>query len=119
MHVIWLLHFKHAHSTGETWLNPGPNVGMENYCVQEIPPPEIPENGAAAAASGSQGKEEETEAFLRSKDVTCGICMDKVYEKTDIKSHVFGILPNCNHPFCLQCIMTWRKTKDLGLDVIK
>ncbi|XP_014195026.1 makorin, ring finger protein, 4 isoform X1 [Haplochromis burtoni] len=86
---------------------------------EEISPSETPENGAAAAASGSQGREEETEAFLRSKDVTCGICMDKVYEKTDLKSGVFGILPNCNHSFCLQCIMTWRKTKDLGLDVIK
>ncbi|XP_030590365.1 makorin, ring finger protein, 4 isoform X2 [Archocentrus centrarchus] len=83
---------------------------------EEISPPETPEDGAAA--SGSQGKEE-TESFLRSKDVTCGICMEKVYEKTDLKSQVFGILPNCNHSFCLHCIMTWRKTKDLSLDVIK
>ncbi|XP_070767066.1 makorin, ring finger protein, 4 [Enoplosus armatus] len=75
---------------------------------------------AAAAVSSPQGRVEEMEAFLlQSKNVTCGICMDKVYEKTDPRNHVFGILPNCNHSFCLQCIMTWRKTKDLGPDVVK
>ncbi|KAM3617091.1 uncharacterized protein V6R79_002130 [Siganus canaliculatus] len=59
------------------------------------------------------------EAYLQSKNVTCGICMDKVYEKADHRHHVFGILPNCSHSFCLQCIMTWRKTRDLGPDVVK
>ncbi|KAK9515413.1 hypothetical protein VZT92_026062 [Zoarces viviparus] len=77
------------------------------------------EDGAAAAAFSTRGNMEEMDAFLRSQNVTCGICMDKVYEKTDPSKHVFGILPNCNHSFCLQCIMTWRKTKDLGLDVVK
>ncbi|XP_071332183.1 makorin, ring finger protein, 4 isoform X2 [Trachinotus anak] len=80
---------------------------------------ETTEDGAAAAASSTQGNVEEMEAFLQSKNVTCGICMDKVYEKTDPRYHIFGILPNCNHSFCLQCIRTWRKTRDLGLDVVK
>ncbi|XP_031700932.1 makorin, ring finger protein, 4 isoform X1 [Anarrhichthys ocellatus] len=77
------------------------------------------EDGAAAAAFSTRGNMEEMDAFLRSQNVTCGICMDKVYEKTDPRNHVFGILPNCSHSFCLQCIMTWRKTKDLGPDVVK
>ncbi|XP_038578650.1 probable E3 ubiquitin-protein ligase makorin-1 isoform X1 [Micropterus salmoides] len=77
------------------------------------------DGGAAAAPSSTQGKVEEMQAYLQSKNVTCGICMDKVYEKTDPRNHVFGILPNCSHAFCLQCIMTWRKTKDLGPDVVK
>ncbi|XP_040008785.1 makorin, ring finger protein, 4 isoform X2 [Xiphias gladius] len=80
---------------------------------------ETTEDGAAAAAFCTQGKVKEMVTFLQSKNVTCGICMDKVYEKTDPRHHVFGILPNCNHSFCLQCIMTWRKTKDLGPDVVK
>ncbi|KAM8863817.1 makorin, ring finger protein, 4 isoform 2-T2 [Spinachia spinachia] len=75
--------------------------------------------GGAAAAFSIRGDVEEIETFLLSENVTCGICMDKVYEKTDPRNHVFGILPNCNHSFCLQCIMTWRKTKDLGQDVVK
>ncbi|XP_074500606.1 makorin, ring finger protein, 4 [Sebastes fasciatus] len=86
---------------------------------QETSSNETTEDGAAAAASSTWGNIEEIEAILQSKNVTCGICMDKVYEKTDPRNHVFGILPNCNHSFCLQCIMTWRKTKDLGPDVVK
>ncbi|XP_023283221.1 probable E3 ubiquitin-protein ligase makorin-1 isoform X1 [Seriola lalandi dorsalis] len=84
---------------------------------QQTSSAETTEDGAAA--SSAQGNVEEMEALLQSKNVSCGICMDKVYEKTDPRNHVFGILPNCNHSFCLQCIMTWRKTKDLGLDVVK
>ncbi|XP_061661267.1 makorin, ring finger protein, 4 isoform X5 [Syngnathoides biaculeatus] len=48
------------------------------------------EAAGAAAASSADGT---SEAFLQSRDVTCGICMDK-------------------------CIMTWRKTRDLGADVV-
>ncbi|XP_029361299.1 makorin, ring finger protein, 4 [Echeneis naucrates] len=86
---------------------------------QQMSSAETMEDGAAAASSSTHGEVEEMDALLQSKNVTCGICMDKVYEKTDPRHHVFGILPNCNHSFCLQCIMTWRKTKDLGLDVVK
>ncbi|XP_047449269.1 makorin, ring finger protein, 4 [Mugil cephalus] len=87
---------------------------------EAIPSSDAPEDGAsAAAASSTQSQVEEMEAFIQSKDVTCGICMDTVYEKTDPRNRVFAILPNCNHSFCLQCIMTWRKTKDLGPDVVK
>lgn len=92
-------------------------------CVKEMSSSETTDEGAAAAAaaaaSSTQGKVDKMEAIRQSKNVTCGICMDKVYEKLDPKNHVFGILPNCNHSFCLQCIMTWRKTKDFGLDVVK
>ncbi|XP_051909113.1 makorin, ring finger protein, 4 [Hippocampus zosterae] len=70
--------------------------------------------GAAASCADAT-----LEAFLQSRDVICGICMDKVYEKMDRSNQVFGILPNCSHAFCLQCIMTWRKTRDLGSDVVK
>lgn len=73
----------------------------------------------AAGTSSDSSEVEEIEAILQSKDMTCGICMDKVYERTDARERVFGILPNCNHSFCLQCILTWRKTKGFGSDVVR
>nr|XP_020503954.1 probable E3 ubiquitin-protein ligase makorin-1 isoform X1 [Labrus bergylta] len=77
--------------------------------------------GAAAAvlAPSTERSVGELEAYHQSKNVTCGICMETVYEKQDPRSHMFGILPNCGHSYCLQCIMTWRKTKDLGPDTVK
>ncbi|CAJ1085306.1 makorin%2C ring finger protein, 4 [Xyrichtys novacula] len=77
--------------------------------------------GAAAAVVDPSASlsARDSEAYNRSRNVTCGICMEVVYEKTDPKTHMFGILPNCNHAYCLHCIMTWRKTKDLGPDTVK
>ncbi|XP_077408950.1 makorin, ring finger protein, 4 isoform X2 [Vanacampus margaritifer] len=85
-------------------------------CDKEESLPGGTEGAGAAAASCTDGS---LDAFLQSRDVICGICMDKVYEKMDHRNQVFGILPNCSHAFCLQCIMTWRKTRDLGPDVVK
>ncbi|TSW62369.1 60S ribosomal protein L10a [Bagarius yarrelli] len=72
------------------------------------------ETGATASFGQNQ-----SEAYIQSKDVVCGICMDKVYEKSAARERRFGILPNCSHAFCLGCIMTWRKTKDFQEEVIK
>ncbi|XP_061549217.1 makorin, ring finger protein, 4 isoform X2 [Phycodurus eques] len=79
----------------------------------------LPGSAQAAGAAAAPCTDRTSEAYLQSRDVTCGICMDKVYEKMDRSKRVFGILPNCSHAFCLQCIMTWRKTRDLGPDVVK
>ncbi|KAL4645864.1 putative E3 ubiquitin-protein ligase makorin-1 [Arapaima gigas] len=129
------------HSPGATWsaaspVTPGPTVARagpavsveqqlqitrdtqplvsapsrENWCQQGA------EQGGAAAPSSSSLPDE---AYKQSKDVTCGICMDKVYEKANIHERRFGILPNCCHAFCLGCIVTWRKTKDFQEEVVK
>ncbi|XP_033900480.3 probable E3 ubiquitin-protein ligase makorin-1 isoform X2 [Acipenser ruthenus] len=70
-------------------------------------------------ARGTDAGASASDAYERSKDVMCGICMDKVYEKPAPEDRRFGILPNCSHPFCLGCIVTWRKTKDFQDEVIK
>lgn len=50
-------------------------------------------------------------AIQRSKDKICGICLEVILEKPG-REQRFGILPNCNHIFCLECIRTWRKAKN-------
>mmetsp|Transcript_37998 Transcript_37998/g.27987 ORF Transcript_37998/g.27987 Transcript_37998/m.27987 type:complete len:142 (+) Transcript_37998:1136-1561(+) len=41
-------------------------------------------------------------------DEECSICVEKVLAK----GSQFGILENCSHPFCLECIRKWRATFD-------
>jgi len=49
-------------------------------------------------------------AIQRSEGVTCCICMDVVLEREGFSERRFGILENCNHAFCLECIRKWRKS---------
>lgn len=65
-------------------------------------------------------------AVQRSRDKSCGICMDVIMEKEPLSERRFGILEKCNHIFCLACIRKWRKVKsfessapmDSGLDPV-
>lgn len=57
-------------------------------------------------------------AVARSKDKTCGICFEVITEKAD-REHRFGILPNCNHIFCLQCIRKWRQAKNFDSTITR
>lgn len=75
---------------------------------------------AASSASASvQSSDESSSAYEQSVNVVCGICMDRVYEKVTPQSRRFGILPNCSHAFCIDCIVTWRRTKSFQEEVIK
>lgn len=84
-------------------------------------------------------------AVARSSDKTCGICMevisfDKAYkvqvqaadiyvlnyllfqvimEKTPSGEQRFGILPKCNHCFCLSCIRKWRQARQFENKIIR
>ncbi|KAL7031794.1 hypothetical protein ACKWTF_007136 [Chironomus riparius] len=57
-------------------------------------------------------------SIQRSKEKTCGICFEIVWEKEG-REQRFGILPNCNHCFCLECIRTWRQAKQFDNKIIR
>ncbi len=44
--------------------------------------------------------------YLRDVDTECGICFEKISSMEKSKRY-FGILTNCDHRFCLECIKTW------------
>nr|XP_042911335.1 probable E3 ubiquitin-protein ligase makorin-1 [Parasteatoda tepidariorum] len=46
------------------------------------------------------------------RDLSCGICLDIVLEKDRVAERRFGILENCNHVFCLSCIIKWRNVRN-------
>uniref|UniRef100_A0A914UT34 RING-type E3 ubiquitin transferase n=1 Tax=Plectus sambesii TaxID=2011161 RepID=A0A914UT34_9BILA len=54
-------------------------------------------------------------AEARSADKQCGICMDVIVEK---KAR-FGILQNCRHCFCLDCIRKWRKSQQFENKIVR
>lgn len=43
-------------------------------------------------------------------DKKCSICLE--YVKAKPRCRKFGILPECNHIFCLECIRRWRANRD-------
>ena len=60
---------------------------------------------------------EEAFAVQCSAEKSCGICMEIVWDKEGNKR--FGILENCNHIFCLPCIMKWRTSKSYENKIVK
>ncbi|XP_043565285.1 probable E3 ubiquitin-protein ligase makorin-1 isoform X1 [Chiloscyllium plagiosum] len=58
-------------------------------------------------------------AIQRSKDIICGICMEVIYEKTNASERRFGILSNCSHTYCLNCIRKWRSAKQFENKIVK
>lgn len=57
-------------------------------------------------------------AIARSKDKTCGVCFEIVMDKKPGDTR-FGILPNCNHCFCLSCIRKWRQETEFDSKIIR
>lgn len=43
-----------------------------------------------------------------SAHLTCGICMEQIVPS----GRRFGLLQNCSHPFCLECLRSWRSSHD-------
>jgi len=69
-----------------------------------------------AHAVDCRARHERLEAIRRSAHVECGICMEKVVEKSIPSERRFGLL-NCEHAFCLNCIRNWRQQYATGADV--
>ncbi|XP_018566741.1 probable E3 ubiquitin-protein ligase makorin-1 isoform X2 [Anoplophora glabripennis] len=57
-------------------------------------------------------------AIARSKEKSCGVCFEVIMEKA-IGEQRFGILPNCNHCFCLSCIRKWRQARQFENKIIR
>ncbi|KAI0980892.1 hypothetical protein GJ496_011386 [Pomphorhynchus laevis] len=55
-------------------------------------------------------------AVQSSLDKVCSICWEAVINVTKISEAKFGLLQNCNHIFCLNCIRQWRAAGNTGLD---
>ncbi|WOK92000.1 hypothetical protein Cni_G00691 [Canna indica] len=53
-----------------------------------------------------------------SQEIECSICLERVLSKPTEAGRKFGILSECDHPFCIECIRNWRKnTPASGIDL--
>lgn len=57
-------------------------------------------------------------AVARSNEMVCGVCFEIVLQKA-VGERRFGILPNCNHCFCLACIRKWRSSRQFENKIIR
>eukprot|EP00242_Pyramimonas_sp_CCMP2087_P002216 CAMPEP_0198230404 /NCGR_PEP_ID=MMETSP1445-20131203/114643_1 /TAXON_ID=36898 /ORGANISM="Pyramimonas sp., Strain CCMP2087" /LENGTH=298 /DNA_ID=CAMNT_0043910941 /DNA_START=654 /DNA_END=1550 /DNA_ORIENTATION=+ len=49
------------------------------------------------------------ESLQASRDLECAVCLEVVHSKARLSERRFGILPECSHAFCLECIRNWRQ----------
>ncbi|XP_051146870.1 E3 ubiquitin-protein ligase makorin-like isoform X2 [Andrographis paniculata] len=58
------------------------------------------------------------ETLQRSQEIECSVCLEYVLSKPTLGEKKFGILSECDHPFCISCIRNWRSSSlASGLDV--
>lgn len=63
---------------------------------------------------------EKKEKYLQdlSKEVECNVCLERVLSKPKQSECKFGLLPECDHAFCLSCIRNWRNSASAsGMDI--
>ncbi|XP_057856240.1 E3 ubiquitin-protein ligase makorin isoform X2 [Cryptomeria japonica] len=65
-----------------------------------------------------QRNQKRLEALRHSQEIECSVCLDRVLTKSTPAERKFGILSECDHPFCISCIRSWRgNTPVPGMDV--
>ncbi|KAF7085589.1 hypothetical protein CFC21_089000 [Triticum aestivum] len=50
------------------------------------------------------------EALKKSEEIECSVCLDRVLSKPTAAEKRFGLLPECDHAFCITCIRKWRSS---------
>uniref|UniRef100_A0A673SNR6 RING-type E3 ubiquitin transferase n=1 Tax=Suricata suricatta TaxID=37032 RepID=A0A673SNR6_SURSU len=103
---------------GSSWKSLSPSSAEDNHSYSQEPQPKsdpVQELMAPLQSLDLELQQREQD----SRDVVCGICMDKVWDKPEAE-RIFGILPNCTHAHCLGCLRAWRKSQQsFPLAVIK
>ncbi|KAF5738372.1 hypothetical protein HS088_TW13G01270 [Tripterygium wilfordii] len=63
-------------------------------------------------------KQKRLEALKHSQEIECSVCMEYVLSKPTVAERKFGLLSECDHPFCISCIRNWRSSSpSSGVDV--
>ncbi|OWM90330.1 hypothetical protein CDL15_Pgr014632 [Punica granatum] len=65
-----------------------------------------------------QKRQKQLEALQLSQEIECSVCLEPILSKPTAAERKFGILSECDHPFCITCIRNWRSSSPTpGMDV--
>lgn len=63
-------------------------------------------------------RQKQKETLKLSRDIECCVCFERVLSKPKGNERKFGLLSECDHPFCVSCIRNWRSSSPTsGMDV--
>ncbi|XP_020599456.1 E3 ubiquitin-protein ligase makorin isoform X2 [Phalaenopsis equestris] len=80
----------------------------KKYCLHPYRPDEREEHVKLC-----QKNNQNLEALRFSQEIECSVCLDRV-----LSERKFGLLSECDHPFCISCIRNWRSNcPSIGMDV--
>ncbi|KAJ8538409.1 hypothetical protein K7X08_014949 [Anisodus acutangulus] len=64
-----------------------------------------------------ENKQKHLDLLKRSQEIECSVCLERVLSKSTTAERKFGILSECDHPFCVSCIRNWRGSSSSGMDI--
>ncbi|TXG55790.1 hypothetical protein EZV62_017103 [Acer yangbiense] len=83
------------------------------HCLHPFKPEEREEH-----IKTCEKKQKHLESLRRSQEIECSVCLDRVLSKPTAAERKFGLLSECDHPFCISCIRNWRNSSGTsGVDV--
>ncbi|XP_016437044.1 E3 ubiquitin-protein ligase makorin isoform X1 [Nicotiana tabacum] len=63
-------------------------------------------------------RQKHLDLLKHSQEIECCVCLERVLSKTTATQRKFGILSECDHPFCISCIRNWRSgSPSSGIDI--
>ncbi|KAH8520048.1 hypothetical protein H0E87_001492 [Populus deltoides] len=83
------------------------------HCLHPFRPEERDEHLKAC-----EKKQKNLDLLKYSQEIECSVCLDRVLSKPTAAERKFGLLSECDHPFCISCIRNWRSSSPTsGMDV--
>ncbi|KAK4591860.1 hypothetical protein RGQ29_016353 [Quercus rubra] len=83
------------------------------HCLHPFRPEEREEH-----MKSCEKKQKHLEALKHSQEIECSVCLERVLSKPTAAERKFGLLSECDHPFCISCIRNWRSSSPTsGMDV--
>ncbi|GAB4832601.1 hypothetical protein Ancab_006620 [Ancistrocladus abbreviatus] len=83
------------------------------YCLHPFRPEERKEHTKTC-----EKRQKHLEALKCSQEIECSVCLERVLAKPVPAERKFGLLSECDHPFCITCIRNWRgNSPSSGMDV--